>query len=388
MMERRRVAILGSTGSIGHQTLEVIDRYPDLLRVELLSAYHQWELLVEQALRHQPAAVVIGDTMHYPAVRDALSGHDIMVYAGEMALEQLVQKPEIDVVLVAISGYAGLLPTLRAIEMGKRVALANKESLVAAGALLMGYAQRYNAPIIPVDSEHSAIFQCLQGELTPPERLILTASGGPFRGYDLPSLEGITPLEALQHPAWQMGAKISVDSATLMNKGLEVIEAHWLFDVPYDRIDVLVHPEAVVHSMVQFSDGAVKAQLGTATMLTPIQYALSYPFRLSNDTVRYQFGPAEPLTFAHPDTETFRCLRIAVEAGREGGNLPCAMNAANEVAVRAFLDRKIGFLSIATVVERTLETVDKIDEPSLDDVFLTDKEARRTAGWLVEKLQH
>lgn len=387
-MDRRRVGILGSTGSIGHQTLEVVSEHPDLFSVGLLTAQTQWQMLVQQALLFKPSAVVIGEPMYYSLVKEALADTPVQVYAGTEALEQLVQDPQLDVVLVAIVGYAGLLPTLRAIECGKRIALANKESLVAGGSILMPYAQKYNASIVPVDSEHSAIFQCLQGELTPPERLLLTASGGPFRGFRPDQLERITPLEALAHPAWNMGAKISVDSATLMNKGLEVIEAHWLFGMPYERIDVLVHPEAVVHSMVQFSDGAIKAQMGTPTMRTPIQYALSYPFRLESETPRYLFGPGENLTFNAPDTETFRCLPLAIQAGKVGGNLPCALNAANEVAVKAFLDTKIGFLTITTVVERTLETIEVKDNPSLDDIFQTDAEARRTALWLVEKLKN
>ncbi len=386
-MDKRRVGVLGSTGSIGLQTLEVIAAHSDLFSVGLLTAQTQWEQLVQQALTFKPTSVVIGEPMYYSRVKEALKDTPVQVYAGSDALEQLVQDPLLDVVLVAIVGYAGLLPTLRAIEYGKRIALANKESLVAGGSILIPYARKYNASIIPVDSEHSAIFQCLQGELTPPEKLLLTASGGPFRGYELDQLENITPLEALAHPAWNMGAKISVDSATLMNKGLEVIEAHWLFGLPYRQIEVVVHPEAVIHSMVQFSDGAVKAQLGVATMRTPIQYALSYPFRLESQTPRYIFGPGEHLTFCEPDTEIFRCLPLAIQAGKTGGNVPCALNAANEVAVKAFLDGMIRFLTIPIVVERTLETIGVIAEPSLDDIFQTDAEARRTAQWLVEKLK-
>lgn len=386
MAVKKRIAVLGSTGSIGHQTLEVVRQQQELFSVELLTAHAQWQLLVEQALEFRPRAVVIDDTSSFPKVVQALSGTAIQVYAGNEAIENLVRQPEIDVVVVAIVGYAALLPAIRAIEEGKTIALANKEALVVAGSIIMELAAKYNAHIVPVDSEHSAIFQCLSGELTPPEKLIITASGGPFLSHTLEQLDRVTPQEALMHPAWNMGAKISIDSATLMNKGLEVIEAHWLFNVPFEKIDVLIHPQAVIHSMVQFADGAIKAQMAVPDMRIPIQYALTYPYRISSPFQRYCFGPAESLTFDAPDVDRFPCLNLAIEAGKAGGNTPCVLNAANEIAVEAFLSGQIGYTGIPVVVERTLETIDYMEAPSLDDLIATNQEARKTASWLVEKL--
>lgn len=387
MAHKKHLAVLGSTGSIGHQTLEVVRMHSDMFVVDVLTAHSQWQLLVEQALEFRPQSVVIGDPAYYKDVLDALSGEDIEVCAGADAIATLVQGESIDTVVVAIVGYAGLIPTIRAIEAGKTLALANKESLVVAGELVMGLSAKYNAPILPLDSEHSAIFQCLVGEMSEPEKLIVTASGGPFLNYTLAQLDEVGPLDALQHPAWNMGAKISVDSSTLMNKGLEVIEAHWLFGMPYDSIEVVVHPQAVIHSMVQFSDGSIKAQMGMPDMRIPIQFALTYPYRIASQAKRYFFGPAESFTFQQPDLDSFPCLRLAIESGRMGGNAPCSLNAANEVAVTAFLKGELAFLNIPKVVERTVETVDFIETPTLDELILTNTEARKAAQWLVEKLQ-
>lgn len=386
MAQRKRVAILGATGSIGHQALDVVRRHPDLFEVDLLSAYSQWQELVQMALEFRPRSVVIGDVAYYKLVHQALAEAGISVFVGEDSIGTLVQEPTVDVVLVAIVGYAGLLPTIRALEAGKTVALANKESLVVAGSLVMELSARYNAPLIPVDSEHSAIFQCLVGELTTPSKLLLTASGGPFRDMPHEELAKVTPMQALQHPAWNMGAKISVDSASMMNKGLEIIEAHWLFSVPYEAIEVLIHPQAVVHSMVQFPDGSIKAQMGTPDMRMPIQYALTYPYRIDSGFKVYNFGPGEGLTFQIPDYEKFPCLALAVKAGRAGGTAPCILNAANEQAVSAFLKGAIPFTSIPVVVERTLETVEQMDTPTLDDYISSNNEARERATWIISKL--
>ena len=385
-MRKKRLAVLGSTGSIGHQTLEVVRRHADLFEIELLSANTQWELLVQQSLEFRPRWAVIGDDTKYLNVQSALAGSGVEVLVGDAAFFNDTATTEIYTVVVAIVGYAGLLPTIRAIETGKTVALANKESLVVAGELVMELAARYNAQIIPVDSEHSAIYQCLVGELSPVEKLIITASGGPFRTLDYAALEQVTPIEALHHPAWNMGAKISVDSATMMNKGLEVIEAHWLFSMPYESIEVLVHPQAIIHSMLQFADGAIKAQLGVPDMRLPIQYALTYPYRLESGFKRYAFGPGEDFSFAQPDTDRFPCLALALEAGQAGGNAPCVLNAANEVAVNAFLGGKIGFTTIPKVVDRTLETIPQAEGLSLDDYIATHHRAVQNAQWIVDKL--
>lgn len=387
MGSRKRVAILGSTGSIGQQALDVVRQHSDLFEVVTLSANAQWQKLVEQAREFKPASVVIRDTDSYAEVQRALNDLPIQVYAGKDALSQVAVADEVEIVLVAIVGFAGLLPTLRAIEAGKTVALANKESLVVAGDIITAQAAKYNARILPVDSEHSAIFQCLAGELTLPEKLIITASGGPFRGYSLEQLRTVTPMQALAHPTWSMGAKISIDSATLINKGFEVIEAHWLFNMPYDKIQVVVHPQSVIHSMVQFPDGTVKAQLGVHDMRLPIQYALSYPFRLPTASLPYQFGPAEAFTFEQPDLDCFPSLNLALRAGRTGGNLPAALSAANEVAVAAFLANELPFTSIPIVIERTMDAVAFVEKPQLDDYVLTDQEARKIATWVIEKLK-
>lgn len=385
MSQKKHIAILGSTGSIGMQTLEVLRKHPDLFAVELLTAHEQWQLLVKQALEFRPGAVVIHDLAHYRDLVDALAHEGISVYAGNESIEPLLQSKTLDTVVVAIVGYAALLPTIRAIEAGKKIALASKETLVVAGELIMDLASRYNARIVPIDSEHSAIYQCLQGEFTAPEKLIITASGGPFRGLSFEELLQVTPAQALIHPSWSMGAKISIDSATLMNKGLEVIEAHWLFQMPYEAIEVLVHPQSVIHSMVQFPDGSIKAQLGVQDMRIPIQYALMDGYRLDAGFARYGFGPAESLTFELPDTDIFPCLSLAIEAGKAGGTSPCVLNAANEVAVRAFLDGRIRFISIPAVVEKTLEDLECVSEPTLDTLIQTDREARKIASQLIDK---
>lgn len=386
MVRRTNLAILGSTGSIGHQSLDVVATHPELFGVVLLTANHQWEKLVEQARRFKPKYVVIGEKGFYTNVCEALADTDIEVYAGADAICQLVQLEEIDTVVVAIVGYAGLLPTVRAIEAGKRIALANKESLVVAGELVTALVSRYNATLLPMDSEHSAIFQCLAGEFVEPEKLILTASGGPFRTYTEEQMSTITPADAMAHPKWNMGAKISVDSATMMNKGFEVIEAHWLFNIPYERIEVLVHPESIIHSMVQFSDGAIKAQMGVPDMRIPIQYALTYPYRLNSPSISYRFGPGESLTFDLPDYERFPSLSLAVAAGQTGGNAPCILNAANEEAILAFLADRIKFVQIPVVVERALELVDYVEKPTLEQYIETNREARESASWIISKL--
>ncbi len=388
MVRKTNLAILGSTGSIGHQSLEVVAAHPELFNVLLLTANHQWQKLAEQALRFNPKYVVIGEKGYYTNLAEALAGTGIEVYAGGDSICQLVQLPDIDTAVVAIVGYAGLLPTIRAIEAGKRIALANKESLVVAGDVVTSLVARYNAVLLPLDSEHSAIFQCLAGELVVPQKLILTASGGPFRTYSQEQLERVTPAEAIAHPRWSMGAKISVDSATLMNKGFEVIEARWLFNIPYEHIEVLIHPESVIHSMVQFVDGAIKAQLGVPDMRLPIQYALTYPYRVVSPTPEYLFGMNEALTFDRPDTERFPALSLALAAGKMGGNAPCILNAANEEAVYAFLTGRISFLQIVGVVERTLELMDFISSPTLDDYIETNRLARELAAWLIGKLNY
>ena len=386
MPPKKKIALLGSTGSIGHQTLEVVRDHPDFFSIYLLSAQNQWKLLVEQAREFHPKKVVIGDPECYNLVLKNLAGSGIDVFAGPDALCELMADDDIDIVVGAIVGFAGLMPVLRAIQNGKTVALANKEALVVAGDLLMAEAQRYNAPIIPMDSEHSAIFQCLTGELSLPEKLYITASGGPFRNASLEQLKNVTPLQALAHPTWSMGAKISVDSATLMNKGLEVIEAHWLFNMPYEKIEILVHPQSIIHSMVQFADGSVKALLAPPDMRLPIQCALSYPYRLPSQGRRYLFGRAEAFTFEQPDYDRFPCLPLALQAAHNGGNAPCVLNAANEVAVQAFLNGQLPFSSIHTVVARALETIPFQENPTLDGYILTDKETRLRAQWIIGKL--
>jgi len=376
----RGIAILGSTGSIGTQALDVVRDQRDALHVEVLSAHSNADLLIAQALEFKPNVVVIGDDAKWKQVNDALFDAGIKVYSGAEALEQVVEVDGIDMVLTAMVGAAGLKPTLRAIDAGKHIALANKETLVVAGELVMGAARRKGVDLHPVDSEHSAIYQCLAGEFhNPIEKVILTASGGPFRGRSLDSLQGVTKADALKHPNWDMGAKITIDSASLMNKGLEVIEARWLFDVTPDQIDVVVHPQSIVHSCVQFDDGSIKAQLGLPDMKLPIQYALTYPRRLKNDFPRFNFLDHPSLTFEQPDTKTFRNLALAFEALRQGGNAPAILNAANEIAVARFLRDEIEFLDLPRVVEHALERIAHQAKPSLDDLVAADAEARRVA---------
>ena len=377
----RGIAILGSTGSIGTQALEVVREQQDALHVEVLSAHRNADLLIAQAKEFKPNAVVIGDDAKWKQVNDALFDDGIKVYSGAEALEQVVEVDGIDMVLTAMVGAAGLKPTLRAIDAGKHIALANKETLVVAGELVMNAARNKGVDIHPVDSEHSAIYQCIAGEFhNPIEKVILTASGGPFRGRTLEELGDVTKADALKHPNWDMGAKITIDSASLMNKGLEVIEAKWLFDVNPDQIEVVVHPQSIVHSCVQFDDGSIKAQLGLPDMKLPIQYALTYPRRLKNDFPRFSFMDHPSLTFEQPDTKTFRNLALAFDALTQGGNAPAILNAANEVAVARFLQDDIGFLDLPRVVEHALAHVAHQAKPSLDDLIASDAEARRVAS--------
>lgn len=376
----KKLAILGSTGSIGTQALDVVSAHPDAFSVEVLTAHSNADLLIAQALKYNPNSVVIGDESKYDLVKNALWDAGIKVYAGARALEQIVESTEVDMVLTALVGAAGLRPTIRAIESGKQIALANKETLVVAGDLVTKLAKEKGVNIYPVDSEHSAIFQCLAGEWDNPiEKIILTASGGPFRGKSAAELSTVTKAQALKHPNWDMGAKITIDSASLMNKGLEVIEAKWLFNLTPDQIYVIVHPQSIIHSIVQFTDGSMKAQMGLPDMKLPIQYALGYPKRMTSDFPRFNFLNYPQLTFEQPDRETFRCLNIAFEAMRQGGNAPCVMNAANEIAVAKFLKDEIGFLEIADVVSKTLEQSTFIAQPTLDDYLQSDSEARRIA---------
>ena len=377
----RGVAILGSTGSIGTQALDVIRKQRDSLHVEVLTAHRNADLLIKQALEFEPNAVVIGETSQLGEVKDALWDHGIKIYGGAEALEQVVEMEGISVVLTALVGAAGLRPTLRAIRAKKTIALANKETLVVAGALVMKEALAAGVDIHPVDSEHSAIYQCLAGEvLNPIEKVILTASGGPFRGKSREELLSVTKAQALKHPNWDMGTKITIDSASMMNKGLEVIEAKWLFDVHMDQIEVVVHPQSIVHSCVQFEDGSIKAQLGLPDMKLPIQYALTYPRRLKNDFPRFNFVDYPSLTFEQPDIATFRNLGLAFESLRQGGNAPAVLNAANEIAVARFLRDDIEFLDLPRVVEHALAKVSHQAKPSLDDLIAADHEARAVAA--------
>ena len=372
----KRIAILGSTGSIGTQALNVIRRHRDLFSVEVLCAGGNADLLIRQALEFSPNAVVIADKSKYQQVQEALGNSDIKVFAGERSMVSLMEMESIDMVLASIVGFAGLRPTLHALECGKPVALANKETMVVAGAIVTAAAARHRVPILPVDSEHSAIFQSLIGEVSPVDKILLTASGGPFRGMKREQLATVTLEQALKHPNWSMGRKVTIDSASLMNKGLEVIEAKWLFGVDANDIEVVVHPQSVVHSMVQFRDGSIKAQLGVPTMETPIQFAFSFPERIESHLPRLDFADYSTLTFEKPDRNTFRCLDLAYDAIRRGGNIPCVMNAANEVAVQKFIDGEIGFLEIADHVERAMQTAPFIPNPTLDDLFETDKTLR------------
>ncbi|QDH81429.1 1-deoxy-D-xylulose-5-phosphate reductoisomerase [Echinicola soli] len=385
MSSKKRVALLGSTGSIGTQALEVIKSHAEHFEVEVLTAQNNVDLLIQQALEFQPNAVVIANESHYRKLKDALEPHLIKVYAGEQALVQVVEMETIDVVLTALVGYSGLLPTISAINAGKQIALANKETLVVAGELITNLAKEKGVNIYPVDSEHSAIFQCLVGEFhNPIEKLILTASGGPFRGKDRVFLESVTKEQALKHPNWDMGAKITVDSASLMNKGLEVIEAKWLFGVRPAQIEVVVHPQSIIHSLVQFEDGSIKAQLGLPDMRIPIQFALTYPDRLVSEFPRFDFMQYPSLDFEKPDLETFKNLQLAFDALEKGGNAPCVLNAANEIVVAAFLRDQVGFLEMPDIIAETMATVDYVQSPKLEDFVATDKMARAKTEELIK----
>lgn len=380
---KRQLAILGSTGSIGTQALEVVNEHPDLFEVYALTAHNSVDRLIDQARKCMPEVVVIANERHYAELKEALEDLPIKVWAGTEAINQVVKSEPIDMVLTAMVGYAGLQPTLSAIRAGKAIALANKETLVVAGELVTNLAREYQVPILPVDSEHSAIFQCLAGEgRNEVEKILLTASGGPFRTKTLDELSAVTPAQALKHPNWSMGAKITIDSASMMNKGFEMIEAKWLFGVTPKQIEIVVHPQSVIHSMVQFEDGAVMAQLGIPDMKLPIAYAFSYPVRLKSPAPRLDFRQYATLTFEQPDTERFRNLAFAFDAVGRGGNMPCILNAANEVVVAAFLQEKIGFLQMSDVIEQTMAKAPFIASPTYDDYVATDAEARRIAAGL------
>ena len=382
----KQIAILGSTGSIGTQTLDVVRQHPEAFSVYALSAHRSIDLLIKQALEFNPAVVCIADETYYRPLCEALSDLPIRVLAGEKALAEMVTMPAIDVVVAAMVGYAGLRPTIEAIKAKKTIALANKETLVVAGEIIDRLAKRYKVDILPVDSEHSAIFQSLVGEdMTSVEKLLLTASGGPFRNFTLEQMQYVTAAEALCHPNWEMGAKITIDSASMMNKGFEVIEARWLFDIPVDKIQVLVHPQSVVHSAVQFVDGSVKAQLGTPDMRMPIQYALTYPERWMSDVARLDLFATQSLTFEEPDLKRFPNLALAYEAMNKGGNMPCVLNAANEVVNLAFREGRCGFMQMSDVIAQTMEKTMFITEPTYEDYVQTDKEARKIA---LELLKH
>ena len=385
-MSMKQIAILGSTGSIGTQTLDVVRKHPDAFTVYALTAHRSVDMLIEQALEFNPAVVCIADESCYPRLRDALSDLPIKVMAGEKAIAEIVTHADIDVVVAAMVGYAGLRPTMEAIRAGKTIALANKETLVVAGEIICQLAQQYKVRILPVDSEHSAIFQSLVGEdMASVEKLLLTASGGPFRTFSLEQMQHVTAAQALLHPNWEMGAKITIDSASMMNKGFEVIEARWLFDIPVDKIQVLVHPQSVVHSAVQFVDGSVKAQLGTPDMRMPIQYALTYPERWESDVPRLDFFRSSQLTFEEPDLQRFPNLALAYEAMNSGGNMPCILNAANEVVNLAFREGRCGFLQMSDVIAKTMAQTAFIAEPNYEDLVQTDLEARKIAKELIKK---
>ncbi len=383
--QKKRIAIFGSTGSIGTQALDVIEANPELFEVEILTAHTNDELLVKQALQFNPNAVVIVDEKKYEKVKQALASTDVKVFTGEQSLEEVAAFDTYDMMLAAIVGFAGLKPTLRAIENKKAIALANKETLVVAGDIVMQKAVENRVPIIPVDSEHSAIFQCLVGEhRNKIDKVILTASGGPFRGRKPNFLLNVKRDHALQHPNWSMGAKITIDSATLMNKGLEMIEAKWLFNLAPEQIQVVIHPQSIIHSMVQFEDGSVKAQMGLPDMKLPIQYAMAFPQRLANNFPRYDFKKINTLSFEEPDLKTFRNLALAIDALQKGGNLPCIMNAANEIAVWAFLKNRVGFLDMTDIIEKTMNHVSFIAKPTLDEYFESDAEARNYTASLIQ----
>ena len=385
-MEKKKIAILGSSGSIGTQALEVIQEHPDQFEVEVLTVNSNADLLIEQTKKFKPNTVVIADESKYTYVKDALANEDVHVYAGEAALSQAMEAEAIDVVLTAVVGFAGLKPTLAAINAGKHIALANKETLVVAGEMVTKLARDKGVNIYPVDSEHSAIFQCLAGEFhNKIEKIYLTASGGPFRGWNAEQLANVTREQALKHPNWEMGAKITIDSASMMNKGLEVIEAKWLFGLNAEQIDVIVHPQSIVHSIVQFEDGSMKAQMGLPDMKLPIQYALAYPQRIKSDFKRFNFLNYPSLTFEAPDKKTFRNLDLAYEAMKRGGNSPCILNAANEVVVDAFLKNKLRFTEMPDVIEQCMNDVKWLSDPTLEDYLETDKNARLLANEIILK---
>lgn len=385
-MEKKNLAVLGSTGSVGTQTLEVVACFPDRFEVSVLTAGRNADLLIQQAIKFQPKLVVLSDEQAYNQVKEALTGTGIEVSYGEDALVDAVQLDEIDIVLTAIVGSVGLRPTIAAIKKGKDIALANKETLVVAGELIKNLVEEYKVRLLPVDSEHSAIFQCLPGEDSNPiEKIVLTASGGPFRGKSREELEHVTKAQALKHPNWSMGAKITIDSASLMNKGLEVIEAKWLFDLEADQVEVIIHPQSIVHSLVQFQDGSMKAQMGLPDMKLPIQYALTYPDRIQNNFERFNFVNYPSLTFETPDMKTFRNLDLAYQALREGGNRPCVLNAANEVVVAAFLNDEVSFLGMSDIIEETLCQVVQKENLLLEDYLHYDEESRRVARSLIER---
>lgn len=387
MTEKRRIAILGSTGSIGRQALDVVRQHKDLFEVELLTANNSSALLIEQAMEFRPGSVVICNEAKYQEVANALQPNDIKVFTGMDSVCSLVAAEDIDIVLTALVGFSGLRPTISAIKAGKIIALANKETLVAGGSVVMDLARKYNSPILPVDSEHSAIFQCLLGATgNPISRIHLTASGGPFRTWDRDRIAAATKNEALKHPQWTMGAKITIDSATMMNKGFEMIEARWLFDTAPDKINIVVHPQSIIHSMVEFADGAVIAQLGNPDMREPIQFALSFPERLTLNNKKLDFASLQGLTFEEPDMEKFPCLSLAFEAIRKGGNVPCAMNAANEAAVAAFLKDGIRFYDIPEIISACMAGVNFVEKPTVEDLLATNAEVYRAAAEMCAEL--
>lgn len=388
-MRKRNIAVLGSTGSIGTQTLDVVSQHRELFDIDLLTANNNADLLIRQALEFEPNNVVICNKEKYDVVADALRNSNVKVFAGIESVNELVKSSTVDMVVAAMVGFSGLEPTVNAIKASKVIALANKETLVAAGKIIVDLVKQNHSALIPVDSEHSAIFQCLKGEDAEVEKILLTASGGPFRSTPLDELSKVTKQQALSHPNWSMGAKVTIDSATMMNKGLEMIEASWLFNMPAGKIEIVVHPQSIIHSMVQFTDGCLKAQLGAPDMRVPIQYALSYPSRLSLNTRRISFPQLYELTFFAPDVERFPLIRTAYDVHREGGNVACMMNAANEVAVREFINDRITFTQIAALVDKTIEKMMKtgfIESPSIDDIFETDRLAKIVAGELVSTL--
>ncbi|MBI9038482.1 MAG: 1-deoxy-D-xylulose-5-phosphate reductoisomerase [Bacteroidales bacterium] len=381
---KKRIAILGSTGSIGTQALEVLKSNPDKFELEILTANENADLLISQAIEFKPNSVVISNDKYYQKIFDALDKYDIKVFAGEESVSQIVEMPSVDMVLVALVGFAGVKPTIKAIEAKKQIALANKEALVVAGELIMKLAHKNDVNIIPVDSEHSAIFQCLVGEgFNNIEKIILTASGGPFRGKNKDFLAGVTKIEALKHPNWKMGNKVTIDSASLMNKGLEAIEAKWLFDLKPEKIEIIIHPQSIIHSMVEFEDGSMKAQLGIPDMKVPIQYALSFPYRLKNNYSRFSFLNYPELTFESVDMKNFRNLALAFEAMKIGGNMPCILNAANEIVVSAFLDEKIKFLEMTNIIEKCMKTISFSNSLSYKEFFESDMETRKIASELI-----